>query len=396
MGVFLALGVAACTSPTSTPATAPTDTAESEPTGAPPVTNPDPDAPATDPESSATSSDSDAPSPGAVPSATSVDVLVTGLNVPWGLALLPDGTILLTERDEVMVKAVLQSGEVKTFTGQGASWLTANVKPDAEGGLLGLTAVPDTVTATSASIVVYFTASSDNRVALLDLDLSAWTLTNPRVILAGIPKEGIHNGGQVRFGPDGYLYVSTGDAADSELSQKPDSLGGKILRITLDGKPAPGNPQADSPVWTLGHRNVQGLAWTDAGVMYASEFGASAWDELNIIEPGNNYGWPEVEGMGGTDAGFIDPVWVAPPSEASPSGLAILDDVAYLAALRGERLWQIPLAGQGEPQAFFVGEYGRLRAVVPTADGNLLVITNNTSGGYPAEDDDKLLLVHLG
>ncbi|MCC3773163.1 sorbosone dehydrogenase family protein, partial [Streptomyces sp. UNOC14_S4] len=165
-------------------------------------------------------------------------------------------------------------------------------------------------------------------------------------------------------------------------------------RMTPDGRPAPGNPRADSVVYSLGHRNVQGLAWDPDKRLWASEFGQDTWDELNLIEPGANYGWPETEGRAGRP-GFRDPVLQWKPSEASPSGLAYAKGSLWMAALRGERLWRIPLRGASAaaaPQAFLTGEYGRLRTVVATDDGSLWLTTSNTDGrGRPGGDDDRLL-----
>jgi glucose/arabinose dehydrogenase len=216
-----------------------------------------------------------------------------------------------------------------------------------------------------------------------------------RPILTGIPNAFNHDGGRMVFGPDGYLYVSTGESGRPELAQDRDSLGGKILRITQDGRPAPGNPDPASPIWTLGHRNVQGLAFDDHGNLWASEFGQDRYDELNLIQKGHDYGWPRVEGKGGVP-GLTDPQVTWATDDASPSGLAFLDGRLWLGALHGARLWRIDVSGQraGDDRAFFVGRYGRLRTVVAAPDGNLWVTTSNRDGrGDPGPSDDRILLV---
>jgi glucose/arabinose dehydrogenase len=219
----------------------------------------------------------------------------------------------------------------------------------------------------------------------------------PHVVLAGIPNGFIHDGGRLLFGPDGNLFVSTGETGQPELAQDHGSLAGKILRITPDGKPAPGNPQSGSPVWTMGHRNVQGLAFDGRGRLWATEFGADTWDELNLIQPGHNYGWPRVEGSGDL-AEFTNPYVQWHTSDASSSGLAYLDGSLWAASLRGERLWRIPLRGKGtgEPRDYFVGDYGRLRTVTVAPDGNLWLTTSNRDGrGDPGPKDDQILEVAL-
>ena len=184
-------------------------------------------------------------------------------------------------------------------------------------------------------------------------------LGEPETVLTGIPKGGIHNGGRMAIGPDGFLYVGTGETGDTSLAQDLDSLGGKILRLTLDGRPAPGNP-FDSAVWSYGHRNVQGLAFDGEGRLWASEFGQNTWDELNLITKGADYGWPRVEGSGNVE-GMTDPVVVWRTGDASPSGLAFWRGELWMASLRGARLWEIPVTGAeaGEPVAHFTR---RLRA----------------------------------
>lgn len=191
------------------------------------------------------------------------------------------------------------------------------------------------------------------------------------------------------------LYAGTGDAGNSSGSQDLDYLGGKILRMTPDGDVPDDNPYPGSLVYSLGHRNVQGIAWAEDGTMFASEFGQDTWDELNVIEPGSNYGWPIVEGQA-DDPDYVDPVQQWRPADASPSGLTVAGDTVYIANLRGERLRAIPVDDLGSATDYYVGEYGRLRDVTPAPDGGLLVLTNNTDGrGSAGPDDDQLLHIAL-
>lgn len=312
------------------------------------------------------------------------EVLYTGLDVPWGLDFLPDGTALVTERDTARVLRLAPGAEPEVLA------TVEDVDAESESGLLGIAVSPDV--AATGHVFLYFTTAEDNRVQRMVLDGDE--LRPDVVVLEGIPRETNHSGGRLAFGPDGYLYVATGDARVPSSSQDPDSLAGKILRIDEDGDPAPDNPTEGSPVWSLGHRNVQGLGWDSEGRMFASEFGSDAWDELNLIEPGGNYGWPELEGSGGEDR-FLDPLVEWTTDEASPSGIAVTQDAVYLAALRGRSLWRVPLEadGVGEPQRLLEDEYGRLRAVEVAPDGRLWLLTSNIFRGEPAEDDDRIVAV---
>jgi glucose/arabinose dehydrogenase len=313
---------------------------------------------------------------------SAVETVAIHLLSPWGLAFLPDGTALITERNTAKIKSISVGLDRSVSDVQQLS----EVVPGGEGGLLGIAVGPDY--ATDKWVYVYYTAADDNRVARLRLGGA------PEPILTGIPKAGNHDGGRIAFGPDGMLYVGTGDAAIRDNAQDLSSLGGKILRITPDGKPAPGNPFPDSPVYSYGHRNVQGLAWSAEGQLYATEFGQNRYDELNRIEPGRNYGWPIVEGLG-DDARFANPVATWSPSEASPSGLAIVDGKAWLACLRGERLYRIGLDGS-DPTALLVDDYGRLRHVARAPDGSLWVLTSNRDGrGDPVSADDRIIRITL-
>ena len=333
-----------------------------------------------------TASSSVAPS-GSAP--TVVDTVATGLEVPWGLAFLPDGDAVVTERDSA--KVLLIGGTDHEVTEVGS---IGDAAPQGEGGLLGVAVSPSYDT--DHRLYFYVSSASDNRVVTATLDGDRLGPAKP--ILTGIPLGAIHDGGRLAFGPDGMLYASTGETGNGDLAQDRDSLGGKILRITPEGKPAPGNP-FDSPVWSFGHRNVQGLAFVD-GQLWASEFGASSFDELNRIEPGQNYGWPVHEGTGGAADGYTDPQATWSTDVASPSGLAYADGALWMGALRGSRLWRIPVTGTGadgtagQPEAYFVGEYGRMRTVVTAPDGNLWVTTSNRDGrGSPNDGDDRILVV---
>jgi glucose/arabinose dehydrogenase len=266
------------------------------------------------------------------------------------------------------------------------------VMAEGEGGLLGLAMRGPR----AQRVFVYYTSSADNRVTVFDFDGSR--LTNERAVLTGIPKGFVHNGGRIAFGPDGYLYVATGEIGQPDLAQDPGSPAGKILRVRPDGRPAPGNPDPASRVYALGHRNVQGLAWDSADRLWATEFGQDDVDELNLIEPGGNYGWPQCEGPCDV-TGFIDPeaTW-SPTSTSSPSGLAIVGGSAWVATLRGQTLYEVPLRGDaaGKPRAWLAEEYGRLRDVVAAPDEGLWVVTNNTDGrGEPSRGDDRILQVQI-
>ncbi|HYH35312.1 MAG TPA: PQQ-dependent sugar dehydrogenase [Nocardioides sp.] len=319
-----------------------------------------------------------------------VDTVATGLEAPWGLDFLPDGRALLTERDtrEVLV----------LDPGAGPPRRVAVMEqavPEGESGLLGVAVSPDFTD--DRLVYFYLSTTTDNRIVRATLDRRD-RLGTPEVVLDGIPHGFIHDGGRLRFGPDGFLYASTGETGEADLAQDRSSLAGKILRITPDGDPAPGNPDPGSPVWSWGHRNVQGLAFDDDGNLWASEFGDSAFDELNLVRKGANYGWPLVEGRG-EQPGLVDPRVVWRTDQASPSGLAWTDGHLWLGALQGTRLWRVEVDdGQAsDPTAFFVGEYGRLRTVEVAPDGRLWVTTSNRDGrGDPAPEDDRILVVDPG
>jgi glucose/arabinose dehydrogenase len=314
--------------------------------------------------------------------------LATGLEVPWGAAVLPDGATLVSERVSARIDRIPADGGARRTIGT-----VPGVEAGGEGGLLGLAISP--TYATDRLVYAYLGTADDNRV--VTMSLRGDRLGAPRAIVTGIPKGPIHDGGRIAFGPDGKLWITTGDAGIRELAQDRDSLAGKILRAEPDGSVPADNPFG-TLVWSYGHRNVQGIAWDSGGQPWATEFGQSTFDELNLIRKGANYGWPLIEGVGRRD-GFEDPAVTWRTDEASPSGLAIVDDIAYVGALRGQRLWQVPLRGDqaGEPSARLTDSLGRLRTVVAAPGGKaLLVTTSNRDGrGSPRDGDDRVVLVSL-
>lgn len=338
--------------------------------------------------------DTQAPQPGGSAEAGPVEVETTvvaaGLEAPWDLVFTPDGEALVSERDSSRLLSIDSSGNVEEL-----QRLPEN--GTGEGGLLGIALSPNYES--DGYIYAYYTTDTDNRVTRFRLG------EDPESVLTGIPVLTYHNGGRIAFGPDGNLYVGTGDAGDTSNSQDLNSLGGKILRVTPDGDVPADNPFSNSPIYSYGHRNVQGLAWDEGGQLYATEFGQNRYDEVNRIQPGGNYGWPAVEGEGGFFASgeYIDPIATWATSEASPSGAAILKNGAipqwegsfFMAALRGQRLYRLALDPSGtvtEQEELLSGQAGRLRHVVQAPDGSLWVLTSNRDGrGTPIATDDRIL-----
>ncbi len=379
--VALALLLAACTPVPQQPEAGSTHSSTAAPASSSSPSSPGSPSTSTSPAASASPTQTPRSSKGPVRE-LAVQDLVTGLTTPWGLAFFADGSALVSERDTGKI-LLIRDGRPNTVG-------KIDGFPSPEGGTLGIAIAPDQKT-----IFVYYSLRGNNRVSSYSWDGSS--IGPEHVLLDNIPNSGFHNGGQLLLGPDGYLYVSTGDAHMAKNAQDKKSLAGKILRITTAGKPAPGNPFGNE-VWSYGHRNVQGLAFDDSGRLWASEFGENTKDELNLIIRGHNYGWPEVEGVGDVP-GMTNPVATWSTDQASPSGLAWWRGSLWMAGLRGERLWQITPRGAGdnpkvaEPVAHFTNRYGRLRAIQATPDGSALVLgTSNTDGrGNPRDGDDRLL-----
>jgi glucose/arabinose dehydrogenase len=314
--------------------------------------------------------------------------LATGLAVPWAIAFLPGGDALVTERDSARLLRVTPAGKV-TVIGK-----VPGVSPAGEGGLLGVAVSPDF--ARDHWVFLYYSAASENRIVRFRYRDRG--VDGVQTLVKGIPRGRIHNGGRLAFGPDRMLYASTGETGRGGIAQERASLGGKILRMTLDGKPAPGNPFG-TLVWSYGHRNVQGLAWDSKGHMFATEFGQDRFDEVNRIEKGHDYGWPVVEGFGGDTKRYTPPLLTWTTDEASPSGLAYAGGSLWAGALAGMRLWQVPVSANGtagRPRAHVTDRYGRLRAVAAAPDGSLWVSTSNRDGrGSPKRGDDRILVFPL-
>jgi glucose/arabinose dehydrogenase len=370
-GVTAVVMLAACTSQTPAPGAA-----SSEPSaGSTPSATP-----------------SQSPAPSANPSETPRALTPTGrprdvateLRSPWSVAFLGD-TALISERDTARILELRANGTTRVVG------TVPGVTAFGEAGLLGLAVDND------RRLYAYSTARDGNRVQRFPLRGQPGTLAlgDPTTIIDEIPAATHHDGGRIAFGPDGMLYVGTGDASVRVRAQDRDSLAGKILRMTPDGDVPDDNPFPSSLVYSLGHRNVQGIAWTADGTMFATEFGQDTWDELNVIRAGGNYGWPVVEGRSSDDR-FVDPVQQWRPREASPSGLAAVGGTLFVANLRGEVLRSVPAADPSRSTEHYEGRYGRLRAVAVSPDGDLWVVTNNTDGrGDPQPGDDRILAVTL-
>lgn len=319
--------------------------------------------------------------------------VTTGLDAPWGLTFLPDGSALVSERI---------TGKIRRVPADGGRARTVGVVPDvratSEGGLLGIVASPDF--ADDRTVYASVSGARENRIVALTIAEDFRSLTLNRVLLDGIRTADRHHGGRIVVGPDGHLWIGTGDAFEPENAADDESLNGKILRIATDGSVPRDNP-GDSPIYSSGHRNVQGIAFGPDGTAYASELGHRTWDEVNVLRAGADYGWPESEGTRGS-AGE-EPIAVIHPDDASPSGVAYAEGSLWIGALGGQRLWQLPVdaaVATAEPITHHRGDYGRIRTVEVAPDGALWIVTSNTDlatwgGTDPRPGDDRILRIEV-
>ncbi|HQQ10413.1 MAG TPA: PQQ-dependent sugar dehydrogenase [Synergistales bacterium] len=341
------------------------------------------------------------------PAGYRVEPWVENLDIPWSLVFLTEERALVTERKGSirLIERGLLEEEPYMVIGDTAH--------SGEGGLMGIAKHP--LYPGEPFIYVMYTYRRDGGTVLNRVTRYRDTGTSmepDRIIIEGIPGHSVHNGGRISFGPDGMLYICTGDTSKAGIAQDLANLGGKILRLTPDGNVPNDNPFRDSPVFSLGHRNPQGLAWhPERGDLFSSEhgpsgeFGLRARDEINSIIPGGNYGWPIVVGAAGKDP-FIDPL-IMWPRATPPSGMAFWDDSLFVATLRSKALLRIELQASGEGynvkgiERLFAtdwsnGTFGRLRDAVAGPDGALYVLTSNRDGrGSPLPGDDRILRITL-
>jgi glucose/arabinose dehydrogenase len=317
----------------------------------------------------------------------------SGWTIPWDICWVPGRQeALVTERDHFRVWR-LTLGGTKTQVGTVPNASTT----DGEGGVMGCAVSPTWNGTTDQDVFIMHTSPTDNRIVRMTYNGTSLS-TSSTPIVTGIRRNRFHNGGRLRFGPDGFIYATTGDAQQSSLAQDRNSLNGKILRVTRTGAAAPGNPFG-TRIYSYGHRNPQGLAWDSAGRLWESEFGNATWDEVNLILPGRNYGWPTCEGTC-SEPGMENPKWQRAPSVCSCSGMAIVNDTIYLGALRGQRLWRIELNGTsaGATSTWLVGTEGRIRSVekIPGIQAIWFGTSNADNNGGQPDGSDRIRRLNIG
>lgn len=373
--ILALMTLVACTPPsTATPTTLPTPAAMTA--TLPAAQSESPTLPAASPTSSNVADQPAATAPPAAAPPTepppAIEVLAEGLDLPWEMAFLPDGGMLLTERPGKL-----------TLLGSDAGKLTIDgVHHEGEGGLLGMALHPQFEQ--NRWLYLYFTSIQNNQVInkVERYTYQDHSLNDGTLIIGNLPGARYHDGGRIKFGPDGLLYITTGDAGNPASAQDLNSLAGKILRVNEDGSIPAGNPFGTA-VYSYGHRNAQGLAWDSQRRLWATEHGPSGIesgnDEVNLIEAGKNYGWPDIRGVE-TREGMVTPLIESTRNDTwAPSGMVIVDDVIYFAGLRGAALYAVPIEGStlGALSTYFKNEFGRLRNAVQGPDGLLYLMTSN-------------------
>ena len=341
-----------------------------------------------------------------------VEAWVTGLEAPWSLVFLPDGRALVSERPGRI--RLIQNGHLEkspyavfetTRGASGAGDFFLNLFARGEGGLMGLAVHPKFPTEPYIYAMYTWRGVRGVRNRIIRLVDRGTHGVFDKIVLGGVPGALFHNGGRIAFGPDGMLYATTGEIFEMHMAQDLKAFGGKVLRIDPGGGIPSDNPFPNSPVWSYGHRNPQGLAWhPETGALYQSEHGPSgevgfgAHDEINIIEEGRNYGWPRIVGAPGR-APYVDPIAMWPNTSVPPAGMTFHKGALYVATLRSEALIRLRIEGRRvlSIERLFAGdEYdgvlGRLRDAVDGPDGHLYVLTSNRDGrGSPRPGDDKIL-----
>lgn len=314
-----------------------------------------------------------------------IEVIADDLTTPWSIAHLPEGDMLVSQR----------SGQLKRLSPGGAVYEIAGVRETSEGGLLGVTLHPDF--ASNQLIYLYYTTDNGSGLSnqVVSAELADDRLGEQQTIIDNIPAATNHNGGAIAFGPDSKLYITTGDAATAQLAQDRQSLAGKILRLNPDGSIPADNPYGNA-VWSYGHRNPQGIAWDSDGRLWSVEHGPSGRDEVNLIEEGENYGWPEISGDETKD-GMRSPVVQSGDNDTwAPAQMVFADGKLYFTGLRGQALYEVSsIDSQPQLRQYLQAEYGRLRAIT-SRDSALYVGTSNRDGrGSPSFGNDKILRIPL-